>query len=103
MAVQLRTPPITEDRGFWSIFAAAMAVALASAAVPQVIGSIDANWNIRVSYFCAAIWFALQTFAIVRHRLRGMWLMIGLPVVLYWPIAFKLLEYACRHNVNACL
>lgn len=80
-----------------------MAVALVSAMLPQVIGSIDANWNIRVSYSCATIWFVLQILAVVRHRLRGLWLMIGLPIVLFWPIAFKLLEYACRHNVNACL
>ena len=96
-------PPIREDRAFWTIFAMAMAVAVASPAVPEMVRSVDANWDMRVSYSLAAIWSLLEVIAVVRHRWRGPWLLIGLPIVLYWPIAFKLLEYQCRHNTNACL
>jgi hypothetical protein len=95
-------PPITEDRAFWTIFAVAMAVAVASPVVPDLIRSVDANWNIRVSYSLAAIWSLLQAVAILRHRWRGLWLLIGLPIALYWPIAFKLLEYQCRQDATAC-
>lgn len=92
-----------KDRAFWSIFAAAMAIAAASPGLPSLTGSVDANWNIRLSYSFAMIWFVLQAVAVVRHRWRGLWLLIGLPIVLFWPIVFKLLEYACRHDKNACL
>jgi hypothetical protein len=91
-------PPITEDRAFWTIFAVAMCVAVASPVLPDVVRSVDADWNIRVSYSLAAIWLLLEAIAIVRHRWRGLWLLIGLPIVLYRRIAFRLLEYQCRQT-----
>jgi hypothetical protein len=103
MAMRARTPPLTEDRGFWTIFGAAAAIAITSAVLPPLVGSVDASWNLRVSYWCTAVWFVFQIAAVVRHRWRGLGLLIGLPIVLFWPIAFQLLEYACRHDKNACL
>jgi len=95
-------PPITEDGAFWKIFTLAMVVAVLSPVLPEMMRSVDANWNIHVSYSLAAVWSVLQAIAVVRHRWRGLWRLIGLPIVLYWPVAFKLLEIQCRQNANAC-
>lgn len=92
-----------KDRAFWLIFAAALTVAIASPVLPSLTKSVDANWNLRFSYFLALIWVAIQVVAVVRHKRRGLWLLIGLPIVLWWPIVFRMMEYACRHNGNACL
>ena len=58
--------------------------------------SDNANWNLRFSYFLALIWVAIQVVAVVRHKRRGLWLLIGLPIVLWWPIVFRMMEYACH-------
>ena len=96
------TPPIAEDRRFWSIFALAMAVAVASPVLPPLVGSVDAGWNVRWSYCLAAIWIVLQVVAIVRHRWRGPWLLLALPIVLWWPIGFRIWEHTCHQKANAC-
>lgn len=71
--------------------------------LPRLTGSVDANRIEVTSYSFAVVWCGLQTAALVLRGRRGLWLLLGLPIVLYWPIGFKLLEYACRHDVNACL
>lgn len=78
-----------------------MVVAIASPVLPALTSSVDANWNIRLSYSLGVIWLVLLVVAFFRHRWRGIWLLIGLPIVLFWPLAFKLLEYACRHEESA--
>jgi hypothetical protein len=88
-------------KGF--IFAAAMTIAIASPVLAALTRSVEANWNIRFSYSLALIWVAIQVVAVVRHRWRGLWILIGLPIVLWWPIVFRMMEYPCRHNENACL
>ena len=89
--------PVAEERSFWFMLAIATAIALASPVLPRIVGSVDANWNVRVSYSLAAVWLVFLAVAVIRHWARGLWLLIGLPIV------FKLLEYACRHNKDACL
>ena len=80
-----------------------MAIAVASPILPPLTGSVDMHWNMGLSYCLAIIWLVLQVVAVVRYRWRGLWLLIGLPIVLFWPIVFELLENACRHDKNACL
>jgi hypothetical protein len=48
------------------------------------------------------LWCALLAAAISSYRWRGLWLLVTVPLLLYWPIGFWLLERACRQNINAC-
>ena len=46
--------------------------------------------------------FALVIAAISWHRWRGLWLLVSVPLLVYWPFAFWLLVRACAQNINAC-
>ncbi len=49
------------------------------------------------------VYVVLMIVAVTKHRWRGLLLLPALPIILYWPLAFAAVDYACKHNVNACL
>jgi hypothetical protein len=49
-------------------------------------------------------WAVLQAIGIWKYRLRGLWLLIGLPLILLLPVVLVWAEWSCRHgNLNACI
>jgi len=36
------------------------------------------------------------------HRVKGLWLLTGLPLALYWPSVLVLIAWAVSRNRNAC-
>ena len=71
--------------------------------MPGFVGNSNVDDLLLWSYILAALWSAALIFAVVRFKWRGLILLVGVPIVLFWPIAFKLMEYECQHNVNACI
>ncbi|HWF48028.1 MAG TPA: hypothetical protein VG168_13550 [Bryobacteraceae bacterium] len=62
--------------------------------------SVDATYETTAA--ALLIFVVLLVLALVMHRRRGLLLLISLPLILYWPIGFAALDYACKHNVSAC-
>jgi len=50
----------------------------------------------------ALFWTALVIFALVRFRARGLWLLFGTPLALYWPVVLFMLAWGCAHDIKAC-
>ncbi len=69
-----------------------LAIALAALFYPFFLGSSFFNAGmdpaIYVSLFLAIGWLALFAVGLFKFRSRGLWLLIGLPFVAYWPLAF---------------
>ena len=69
-----------------------LAIALAALFYPFLLGSsfFDARTDpaIYVSLFLSICWLALFAVGLFKFRSRGLWLLIGLPFVAYWPLAF---------------
>lgn len=40
----------------------------------------------------AGLWVLLLVVALRRYRKRGLWLLIGMPLVFYWIVVFSLLR-----------
>ena len=55
-----------------------------------------------VILLCSVSWLALLIIALVRYRLRGLWVLIGLPFVLFWPVMLYLLAQGCAENLKNC-
>jgi hypothetical protein len=53
---------------------------------------------IEVSAALSALWFALVVISVAKYGKRGVWLLIGAPLVLLWPLVFVLFSWACRHG-----
>lgn len=78
---------------------ASLAAAGVGFAGPWVLGF---NFAERYSVWFAALWLALVVAAVIRHRARSLWLLVGAPLALYWPGAFVLISVACKHDIRAC-
>jgi len=57
---------------------------------------------ILISLSLTLSWLVCLVAALIRYRTRGLWFLVGLPFVLYWPTGLVLMTLACRHNVRAC-
>jgi hypothetical protein len=43
----------------------------------------------------ALAWLLLMTLGLKLHRMHALWLLIGAPLVLYWPYMFITLAFEC--------
>jgi hypothetical protein len=55
-----------------------------------------------VSLALSALWLAIVIYAIVTFRRRGLWSMVGLPLVVFWPYMVTALSYSCSTG-QGCL
>jgi hypothetical protein len=55
-------------------------------------------------YGCCGLWL-LRSMAAAVYGCCGLWLLMTLPILCYWPLAFRLLhmaDRACQQNVANC-
>jgi hypothetical protein len=54
------------------------------------------------SLCAAAIWLLLLAVALIKFKLRGLWLLLVAPVAFLWPLYVGGLLFACAHSRFAC-
>lgn len=85
------------------LFFASILVGIIGLFAPRYLPALDSvDAAYETTGIAAIIWVVLLIVALVMHRWRGLLLLLALPLILYWPIGFAALDYACKHNVNAC-
>ena len=77
---------MTTTRFFWIAFAASIIFAWLGWKAPEWRMPLDYDAMISRSIPFAFVWLAALVFGLWRFRLRGLWLLIGAPMALYWPI-----------------
>lgn len=78
-----------------------LAMALLAFLLPRILFS-HTRIAVMVSFMLAACWIVVLIGGIVRFKKRGLWLLIGAPFALFWPVSLFLLVQACAHDVKAC-
>ena len=58
-------------------------VALLAFAIPWLTHFADRG----ISFALLLVWIGLVVAGLIRHRLRGVWLLAGAPLALFWPVA----------------
>jgi len=58
--------------------------------------ALDFDLAAQISLFLSAIWLVLFVVAVVQHGTNGLWLLVGAPLALFYPLAFFLVWWACR-------
>ncbi len=77
-------------------------LAVASIACLGPLLGVRENWMVRFSIALAVCWLLVFAVGLFKFRKRGLWLLTGLPLVLWWPYVFFMIVWACSHNVKAC-
>ena len=99
----LRCTEMKRPIKFRHLLGASIVAALSGVFAPRYLAAPDVLLMLVWSFSLAAIWFAFLVAAVFWYKWRGLWLLVGAPLVFYWPIGFKMLEWACAQNVNACI
>lgn len=76
-----------------------ISIGLAGVALATIIA---APQGYMISVVIVALWIALVLYALVKFKVRGLWFLIGAPLIILWFV-FLLAVRACVHEVGACL
>jgi hypothetical protein len=55
-----------------------------------------------VSMALCVAWFTLVSVSIAKHGKRSLWLLVGGPLVMWWPAVIFWLRWSCSHGYE-CL
>jgi hypothetical protein len=88
--LELKASGSFNNRGFITLFALSIVVAFANLVPPTSRVNWPHLFDQDVGFYLAGIWILLVTIAVVFHGRRGLWLLVGMPVALFWPICFLL-------------
>jgi hypothetical protein len=83
-------------------FFISLAMALLAFLLPRILFSHN-GIAVMVSFMLAACWIVVLIAGIFRFKKRGLWLLVGAPFALFWPVSLFLVVQSCAHNVKACL
>ena len=50
----------------------------------------------------AAVWLATVVYAVIRFKKRGLWFLVGTPLIAFWFFVLFLIAWGCAHNLRAC-
>jgi hypothetical protein len=78
-----------------------LAVALVAFLMPRIL-FVHSGIAMWVSFTLAGCWTVLLIGGLYKFKKRGLWLLIGAPFALFWPVVLGLMVQACSHNIKAC-
>jgi hypothetical protein len=70
--------------------------------LPYLVPPGPTDPTVWASLSLGLAWLICLWVALVRYRRKGLWFLVGLPFVCYWPTGLVLMTLACHHNVRAC-
>ena len=83
-------------------FIVSLFVAAAGFTAPWMFPREGFDNALRASFWSAALWGFFVVAGLVRYRVRGLWLILGAPLALFWPASLLLAVLACAQG-GACL
>ena len=69
--------------------------------VESFVQSLQFGLYLNIEFYCfyaSAMWIVLVLVALVRHRRRGLWLLVGAPFALWYPAVLLLLMWKCTYH-----
>jgi hypothetical protein len=76
----------TPDSWFFVLLGSSLIVALAALLAPARERPIHFRTVLQLSVPLAVIWLTTTFVYFFRFRWRGLWILIGAPFALYWPV-----------------
>jgi hypothetical protein len=94
---------MTENQKFW--------IALIASIIAAFLGSRGPTYRMPIDYYAiisrsipfAAAWAAILAYSLWRYEKRGLWLLVGAPMALYWPIWLLFNHFPQCYYLNNCI
>ena len=77
---------MTENKKYWIALTASLVFAYLGSKAPSYRMPLDYDAMISRSIPFAIAWAVILAFCLWRYEKRGLWLLVGAPIALYWPI-----------------
>jgi hypothetical protein len=94
---------MTERHKFWLVFAASLVVACLGVLAPAHTMPLDYDAIIWKSILLAIVWTAIVAVCLTRHSKNGLWLLVGAPLALYWPIWLLFNHFPLCYYAHNCV
>ena len=88
---------------YWIVCAASLFVAFLSHMIPARQMPLDYHAMIVVSIPLAVLWAILFVLCVWRFRMRGLWLIVGAPLALWWPVWMVLNHFPPCYYSHNCI
>jgi hypothetical protein len=85
---------------FWGLLASSIALAALSWLVSFIYRNSDFALLMLANFFFLVLWFALLLYSLKTIGRRGLWLLVGLPLCLFWPLSAFLVWAICRLGID---
>jgi hypothetical protein len=84
------------------MFLWSMALAILAASTRWSVEAITgATFSfVSVSAALAMAWGAISIVSVRKYGREGLWVLLGAPLALFWPVVFCLMWYACEHGAD---
>ena len=79
-----------------------LGLALLAFITPWAVRPGNMDSAITVSAVLAVMWLVVVVFALVRFKKRGLWFLLGTPLIMFWFGVLLLIAVGCAQNVSAC-
>jgi hypothetical protein len=89
-------------KAFRPLLAISLGLALVAFIAPLAVRPAMMDLAIRASAFLAASWLAMVVYALIKFKKRGLWFLLGTPLIGFWFFVLFLIAWGCAHNVSAC-
>jgi hypothetical protein len=81
----------------WSLLIGILAVSTRWTVLPLTPASLV---FVAVSAALALPWAILFVLSVHRYGRKGLWILVGAPMILFWPVMFGLLVWSCEHGAD---
>jgi len=94
---------MTEKISYWIACAASLLVAVLGHMLPARQMPLDYRAMITMSIPLAVVWAVLFAFFVWRFRMRGIWLVVGAPLALWWPLWMVFNDFPPCYYSHNCI
>jgi len=98
----IRRSPNVATKGFRSLLLTSFGFAILASVTLSVVRPANADSAVRASAAVAVFWVAIVVYAFIRFKKRGLWFLLGTPLVVFWFFLLFVIAWGCAHNVGAC-
>jgi hypothetical protein len=79
-----------------------LGLAFVAFVTPWAVRPANTDLAIRASAVLAAGWLATVVYAVIRFKKRGLWFLVGTPLIAFWFFVLFLIAWGCAHNLRDC-
>jgi hypothetical protein len=94
---------MTENKKYWIALTASLVFAYLGSRAPSYRLLLDYDAMISRSIPFAIAWAVILAFCLWRYEKRGLWLLAGAPIALYWPIWLLFNHFPPRYYLHNCV